>query len=169
MASSSKFSIPRRIASIVTGKGTTVDLFCKFRDFEKVERLLTTDYLFNYKITGASFAQAFKDSCVGLFEWIVETSPKDTGAYEKAWSKKISNQIKTKGKIKCTIKNNVRNKYQQNYGIFLIHGTDKFKRSESRNLYAKTDPQRGILHDVRSMVWEWQFRMGTEIRARWGK
>ncbi|AGK61509.1 hypothetical protein Asulf_01531 [Archaeoglobus sulfaticallidus PM70-1] len=85
----------------------------------------------------------FRDEVLRLEAEIKETAPVDTGRYRSAWHSEISD-------LEAQIANNVK------YAKYLIYGTKKFRRVKEPHKYKKADLERGILHDVRAILHEWE-------------
>ncbi len=129
---------------------------------EQVEQKLNVDTFFKTAlVNGRSFEEVFKEKCRELERELIDTSPVDTGRYRAAWT------IEFKHDFECEIWNRVRNKYGQNYGIFLMYGTEKFKNSQSMYKWKEVDPLRGILHDVRKVTFRWQNNISKNVRTTW--
>ena len=93
----------------------------------------------------------FREEVLRLEKEIKETSPVDTGRYRSAWHTTI------KG-YEAEITNNVE------YAPHLIFGTQRFRNVKNPSKYRKADLERGILHDVRAILHEWE----TRFRRRLG-
>lgn len=83
-----------------------------------------------------------------LFDELVETSPVDSGTYRSNWTKTAVSAYLIE----------IANKTP--YGKFLVYGTTRWTNAVMRKSYQRADLSRGILHDVRAIVFDFKERVG---------
>ena len=102
----------------------------------------------------------FRNGVTELHREIVQTSPVNTGRYRADWT------LEFLGPLSAEIRNTVE------YAGYLIFGTERFRNFYGRVIsaaahaggiagsrYPKADIARGILHDVRAILFEWEARL----------
>ncbi|MFA4971946.1 MAG: hypothetical protein WC683_04985 [bacterium] len=119
---------------------------------EEVQQQLTVDNV------AKGIKKNFKGEFLKLFREIMESSPVRTGQYRRGWAYDIS-KIEAYGVThwEGTITNNVA------YARNLIFGIGRPLRYPGRYIYP--DEERGIAHDVRRILHEWQQNLGGRLRG----
>ena len=86
---------------------------------------------------------------------IKDSAPYDTGRYMSSWF------YERKESLKYAIIS--QNSYVP-YNIYLVFGTEKFKPIANESKYKYSDPERGIIHDVRQIKFIYSIKLGQLIK-----
>lgn len=150
--------MPYTIVSTPSNRGAHVKI--RVNVSERVGLILNPDSF----IEATMMLDAIERNIDECFREIVDSSPVDEGDYQLAWSRKNYKRGKT-------YYFNIHNDAQ--YAKYLVYGMDiNFKRflRTSRGLTGKSykypDPARGIIHDVRRIVWNQKNKMISDLRKR---
>jgi len=85
---------------------------------------------------------------------IKDSAPYDTGRYMSSWF------YERKETLKYAIIS--QNSYVP-YNIYLVFGTEKFKQIANEPKYKYSDPERGIIHDVRQIKFIYSIKLAQLI------
>jgi hypothetical protein len=145
----------------VTNYNRGVHVRCTPVISEQVRLILNPDTF----IESTMMLQTIETEVDKCFREIVDSSPVDEGDYQLSWVRENSKRGNT---YRFVIKNE-----GIPYAKFLIYGMDiNFRRfiRTSRGLTGKTykypDPARGIIHDVRRIVWNSKNQMISNLQVR---
>lgn len=107
-------------------------------------------------------ADGFIKMCDEMYTEVVESSPVDKGLYKNSWN---SSTNSTPKRLTFKFTNNV------DYAKFLIYGMDinfrrfiRTSRGYTGHSYKYPDPMRGILHDVRRIMWNYRNKYIEEFQ-----
>lgn len=116
----------------------------------------------NQKLDAKSITRDFSidmDKLVeDLYNEIRDSSPVDTGKYKRNW------KLNRKGNLEWLITNiGIR------YSKFLVWGTRKFKAAGTAYKgYKYADPSRGIIHDLRQILFYWHDKFNKAMKGKGG-
>lgn len=115
-------------------------------------------------IEKTKLADGFMNMCDEMYAEVVDSSPVDQGTYQDSWS---SSSKGTTKRYTFTFKNSAA------HARFLVYGMDinfrrfiRTSRGYTGHSYRYPDPMRGILHDVRRIMWNYKGKFLEEFQRR---